>query len=141
MSNAAHDQEVKANSDVNELRQYVNLPYEPASVLWQKQARGDASADRSAPGPSDWSIICLLQFKAEDAARIVGQTAQGQTGKTKKIKSQDWFPDAIKRTASPDNLIEGQSFDPAAFYKSPLTNGTLIRIGETNYFILGLYTM
>jgi len=128
------------SKDVNELRRLVNLPYEPRSAIWQRRARGSGESG-AAPGPTDWSVVCVLELSEEDAARLVADATRQRPAAAKKVKVLEWFPEEVRRRAGDDQMLEGQGFDAGLFYKSPLTNGSLVRVPETNYFVLGLYTM
>ena len=127
------------SEDVNELRRLVSLPYEPRSALWQRRARG--SGESAAPGPTDWSVVCVLELSEEDAARLVADATRQRPAAAKKVKVLEWFPEEVRRRAGADHMLEGEGLDARPFYKSPLTNGSLVRVPETNYFVLGLYTM
>lgn len=132
--------ENKVSTDVDELARLVNLPHKPVSATWQRRASGaDAGASR-VPGPTDWSLTALLEFSEEDAARVVAVATARRPAATREVKAQDWFPEAVKKHVTGDAL-KGEAYDAGDFYKSPLVNGTLLRIGGTNYFVLGLYTM
>ncbi len=127
------------SKDVNELRRLVNLPYEPRSAIWQRRARG--SGESAAPGPTDWSVVCVLELSEGDAARLVADATGRRPAAAKKVKVLEWFPEEVRRRAGDDQMLEGEGLDAGPFYKSPLTNGSLVRVPGTNYFILGLYTM
>lgn len=126
------------STDAKELGRFVTLPYEPRSVAWQRRTRGAGGA---APGPTDWSVVCVLELSDADAARLSADAGKGQPDAVKKVRVFEWFPEAVRRRAGEDGLLEGRSLDAGGFYKSPLNNGSLVRVPETDYFILVLYTM
>jgi hypothetical protein len=126
------------SADRSELQQYVRLPVEPRSVLWQRRARG--TGDSRVPGPTDWSVVCVLELADGDLARLAWDGAAGQPRTKRKVQSQDWFPRAVASHADKDGLIEGDALDAGAFFKPPFLNGVAVRVGTTSYVVLGLYT-
>lgn len=133
----------KIGHDIGELKKSVNLPFEPEKCVFEVLLA--PGADSRVPGPSDWRLSAFMEFSADNAARLQEKLAAKGVPEEDGVVWEDWFPDALKASltknvATGQEVLMGPSYAANDFYKSPLLNGRIIRIGKTNYFFLTLHT-
>ena len=134
----AQNPEVK--TDPASLGKIINLPVRPSEVQWTEEIFDNSKG--TVPGPSDQRLAALLKFDEKGTAELVRKLAAETSEKS--IGGADvkaWFPDEVKNAAKTTDgrtKIEGAKYSPTAFYSASYRNGNLIRVGETDYFILNL---
>ncbi len=133
---------VEIKTDIESLEKQINLPVRPSEVKWTAEIFDNSKG--AVPGPTDYRLTALLKYDEKSAAELVqkleAQTAEKSPGNTD-VKS--WFPDEVKneaKTVDGRTYLEGAKYLPDGFLHSPYRNGNLIRIGETNYFVLNLFS-
>lgn len=129
--------------NVSELRKYITLPYPPKAVIWLTETKGSGSS--IVPGPTDWSLTAVLNFRPEDAEKIVAAASSQSPPVVGAVERMEWFPEdvfaqAMKEPGTEQYRIKGEVYSASAFYKLSLIHGFLLRIGKTSQFILVLYT-
>jgi len=114
-----------ANSNLEELKMLINVPYETEDLAWKKE---DGSE----------KIVAVLRFSPEDADRITAESGPAK-GKVS-ISPESWYPSELtaQSETSGDSGLDGTAYDPKLFLIEPYTQGRLIRIDATNYFLLEL---
>ncbi|MBS1770472.1 MAG: hypothetical protein JSS77_12475 [Acidobacteria bacterium] len=114
-----------ANSNLEELRLLINVPYETEDLAWKKE---DGSE----------KIVAVLRFAPEDADKIAAESGPA-AGKVS-LSPESWYPSELtaQSETSGDNGLEGTAYDPKLFVLAPYTQGRLVRIDGTNYFLLEL---
>ncbi len=133
----------ETKTDISELKKHISLPFEPQSAVWQISS--PTKNESGVPGPTDWQLHAILQFSEADAEKIVAAATKRQNPDSDAVFWEDWFPAELKKNIAPEkvsdrDVLNGLSYDAGDFHKSPLINGTLVRIGKTNYFFLSLFT-
>jgi hypothetical protein len=134
-ANVAEDNEI-------ELKSLINLPFEPVENVYREDKLGTAANNNRVPGPTDRKLTAVLKFSGEDTEKLVEQLrAKGQPFESK-IDSEPWFPAELIASSqtSGDESIKGTGYPADLFYKSPYLSGTLMRVGDTDYFVLVLNT-
>lgn len=141
MSQAATD---GVSTDVEALSKIITLPARPVSAVWRRQVRG--TADSRIPGPTDWYLEALLTFDQDDAERVTDEAKKSEKPRDiGSIESIDWLPSEARENfeADPNSSkykVKGEAHSAAAFAKPPLSQGYLIRLGDSPQFFLKLYT-
>lgn len=120
------------SDDLEELKQRVSMPFEPEEAVWREQTAGDAGGKRK--------LTAVLRFAAEDANKIEQQAATYQPAAPIVSETESWFPAELiaQSQISGDETIKGKSYAPKDFLQPPLSAGKLIRIENSDYFILEL---
>ena len=134
-ANIAEDNEIELNS-------LINLPFEPVENVYREDQLGTAANNNRVPGPTDRKLTAVLKFSAEDTVKLVEQLQEKGRPFESKIDSEPWFPAELiaKSQTSGDESIKGTGYPAELFYKSPFLGGTLLRVGDTDYFVLMLHT-
>lgn len=129
---AQHSANVNANAagtNVEELGVIINVPYEAEDVAWKQ------SPDRQ-------NVIAVLRFSPADADRVTADAKAIGPSSNVVVNAESWFPDELiaQSDASGDNSLKGQSYPADRFYLEPFTQGRIIRIDQTDYFVLELHS-
>ncbi len=140
--NQSNAPNVEVQTDIESLGKTINLPIVPSEAHWTEELFDNSKG--AFPGPSDQRLTALMKFDdtgaAQMAAALAAQTPEKSLGST---DVKFWFPEEVKnaaQTADGRTRIEGAKYSPAAFFRAPYRNGNLIRVGETNYFVLNLFS-
>jgi hypothetical protein len=132
------------SQDVNALASIIPLDPQPVAVSWQRKALGSNHVV-DIPGPTDYSLTAVLQYRDEDVAAVVAAAAKMAPAAIGEVAWQDWFPAALKPFATPSQdgnlVLKGERYQSHQIKRAPLLQGPLVRIGKTNYFVLSLFTM
>jgi len=114
-----------ANSNLEELKLLINVPYETEDLVWKKEDNSE-------------KIVAVLRFSPEDADKITSGSGPAK-GKVS-ISPESWYPSELtaQSETSGDNGLDGTAYDPKLFVLAPYSQGRLIRVDGTNYFLLEL---
>lgn len=127
-SNQANENVNAVRSNVEELGLIVNIPYETEDVAWKE----DASRKK---------IIAVLRFAPADSTKLVAEAEKVRPPEAANIPSETWFPAELiaqsEMSGGGDNL-NGRSYAANQFFQEPFTSGRIVRIENTDYFILEL---
>ena len=134
---------VEAETSIEELKKLINLPVEPSAAKWTAETFDNSQG--AIPGPSDYRLTALLRYDDKSAARLSEKLLDGgvieQSIGNADVKS--WFPDEVKKEAKSSDgktYLEGAKLPPDKFFRAPYRNGKLIRVGQTDYFVLNLFS-
>jgi len=134
----------EVSTDVEALNKLITLPVRPVSVVWRRQIRG--AANSRVPGPTDWYLEALLTFDPDDVKRVADEAKTAEKPRDiGSIDGIDWLPSEVRQNfdAEPNSAkykVKGEVYAASAFAKPPLSQGYLVRLGETSQFFLKLYT-
>lgn len=114
-----------ANSNLEELKMLINVPYETEDLAWKKENGSN-------------KIVAVLRFSPEDADKITAGSGPAK-GKVS-ISPESWYPSELTAQSETlgDSGLDGTVYDPKLFMLAPYSQGRLIRIDATNYFLLEL---
>jgi len=135
-ANVAEDSEVK-------LKELINLPYEPIEDSpFREDKIGNAVNDNRVPGPTDRKLTAVLKFSKEDTEKVVEAGMKDGKAFEKSIDSESWFPAELiaHSQTTGDNTIKGVAYGADEFVKTPYSVGTLVRVNDSDYFVLILQT-
>lgn len=127
-----------ASDDIELLSRQIALPVRPAAVLWRQEVLGKQSSD--VPGPTDRRLVAVLRYDEKDARALV-KKVRGESKETNvgNVDVETWFPEELKKLARKDDdgtILEGATYEADSFLRAPYSSGKLVRVGETNYFVL-----
>jgi hypothetical protein len=129
-----------ASADIERLSQQIALPVRPAEALWRQEVLGKQNS--TVPGPTDHRLVALLKYD-EQGARALVEKVGGESKETNvgNVDVEPWFPEEVKKLARKDDggtILEGAAYEADSFLRAPYSSGKLVRVGETNYFVLKL---
>lgn len=116
---------IAVRNDVEELGLRVNVPFETEELVWKEVADGK-------------SLIAIMRFTPENSAKVVAEAEKIRPATRVDVTSETWFPPELIAQAdmTGDDRLAGSSYAANSFLLPPFTEGTLVRIDNTDYFIL-----
>jgi len=132
-SNAsANSNEAKASSNstktnVEELGMLINVPYESEEVFW----RDDQQHKK---------LVAVLRFSQPEANRLIADAQKVRPPQQVSINPESWFPPELvaQSDTSGDDTLNGKSYAANSFFQDPYNDGRIIKIDDSDYFILEL---
>ena len=129
-----------ASADIERLSQQIALPVRPAAVLWRQEVLGKQNS--AVPGPTDHRLVAVLKYDEKGAQALV-EKVRGESKETNvgNVDVEPWFPEEVKKSARKNDdgaRLEGAAYEADSFLRAPYSSGKLVRVGETNYFVLKL---
>lgn len=130
------------SADVERLSQHIALPVRPAAVLWRQEVLGKQNS--AVPGPTDQRLVAVLKYDEKDARALI-EKVRGESKETGvgNVDVEPWFPEEVKKLARKDDdgtILEGAAYEADSFLRAPYSSGKLVRAGETNYFVLKIFS-
>lgn len=124
---------IKANDNIEELETTVTMPVHPEEALWREENSGNPNAKK---------LTAVLNFLPEDSAKIVAQAETKKAAVQTTIPVETWFPAELiaQSELSGDDTLKGNIYNAEQFFKPPFTDGRLIRMENSNYFVLELFS-
>lgn len=121
-----------AKDNAEELRGLVKLPYEPEDLVWK---------EFPASGDKGRRVLAVMQLTADDASKLVENASRLRPGTPARLSSENWFP---KELVSQNELSAGEGIQATAyaadeFLQPPFNEGTISRVGESEFFVLELF--
>lgn len=126
-SNQANENVNAVRSNVEELGLIVNVPYETEDVVWKE----DKSRKK---------ITAVLRFSPADSTKLVAEAENIRGPEPASISSDTWFPAELiaQSEMSGDDNLNGRSYAADQFFQEPFSSGRIVRIENTDYFVLEL---
>jgi hypothetical protein len=126
-ANAANESANATKTNVEELGMLINMPIETEEAVWRNE-------------PGQKRIIAVLRFSPNDAQRFVEQAEKIRKPTNASIGTESWFPAELiaQSDQSGDDTLKGISYAADDFYQAPYTQGRIVRIENTDYFVLEL---
>ncbi|HQU82395.1 MAG TPA: hypothetical protein PKY59_04680 [Pyrinomonadaceae bacterium] len=140
--NESNVKTTEVKTSIEELEKQINLSVRPSEVKWVAEIFDNSKG--MIPGPNDYRLTALLKYDDKTTAELVKklelETSEKSLGNT---DIKEWFPEEVKNSAKTmDNrkFLEGAKYQPKSFFRGTYQNGDLIKVGETNYFVLNLFS-
>ena len=129
--------EVVAKDDLEELGKIIKLPFVPEEATYSEVNLNDRN-----PPTNQKKFVAVLKFSAENANQIVAQAEKYNPPAPADIDAENWFPPELvaKSQETGDDFLKGVAYAANDFIQSPYINGRLMRINDTNYFVLELFS-
>ena len=126
-ANQANENANTTKTNVEELGVIVNVQYEAEDVVWKEDT-------------AHKKVIAVLRFSPADSAKLVAEAEKVRPAELANISSETWFPAELiaQSEMSGDDDLKGQSYAANQFFQEPYTNGRIVRIENTDYFVLEL---
>jgi len=128
-----------ANDMVEELELLVTLPIEPEETVWREDPQ--TAGDTTQP-PYTKKLTAILKYPQADAGKLAALLEQSSPPLATGINTESWFPAELiaQSDLSGDDTLKGDSYSAASFYRAPYSDGRIMRVEGTDYFILELYS-
>lgn len=128
--NANADNSRAVKDDVGELNSLINFPESPEEVVWREETVSQKGK----------KLTAVLKYANESIPKVIASAERHKPAAQAEIGVEDWFPEELTAQAqlSGNESLKGSVYAANDFYNAPYTNGKLVRIQETNYFVLEL---
>jgi hypothetical protein len=126
-ANAASANSNTTKTNVEELGMLVNVPYESDECSFREF-------------PSQKKIVAVLRFSQNEANRLIADAEKIRPPERVSIDPESWFPPELvaQGDSSAEDQLKGNAYAANAFFQDPYTNGRIIKIDDSDYFILEL---
>jgi len=116
-----------AKTNVEELGMLINVPYESDEVFW----KDDTVHKR---------LVAVLRFPPGEANRLIADAEKVRPAQAVSISSEAWFPAELvaQSEMSGDDQLNGRAYAADSFFQDPYNQGRVIRVQDTDYFVLEL---
>jgi hypothetical protein len=129
------------SQDVAALEKLINLQKKPSSVLFRREQR--STQPNSVPGPTDSSLTAVLRYSPEEADALCAEAATAAPEELQ-LPAAEWFPPELKALATPAangrNVLRVKRYPAGSFTRAPYSNGVLMRVDDSPYFVLSMYS-
>ncbi|HLM00612.1 MAG TPA: hypothetical protein VK400_06120 [Pyrinomonadaceae bacterium] len=128
---AGNENSCVSNDDVAALGNQVLLAFVPEEVVWCEEKAKDSDNKK---------LTAVMKFTEEDAKNLVAQAEKHRPAEAVEVGTEQWFPLELNAQSrlSGNESLKGNSYAPTDFIQLPYKNGRLIKIEDSNYFILEL---
>jgi hypothetical protein len=125
--NAAQANSNNTKTNVEELGMLINVPYESDECSFREF-------------PSQKKIIAVLRFPQNEANRLIADAQKVRPPQQVNINPESWFPPELvaQSEMSGDDTLNGKSYAANAFFQDQYNEGRIIKIDDSEYFILEL---
>jgi len=103
----------------------INVPYETEDIVWKEIV------------PKK-KLIAVIRLSPADAAKVIGEVQGIEPPQNVSIQSENWFPDELiaQSDLSGDDTLKGVAYSAKPFFQEPFSEGRVVRIEGTDYFVI-----
>ena len=114
-----------AKTNVEELALLINVPYESDEVFWKDD-------------PQHKRIVAVLRFPTNEAERLIADAQRVRPPQKVNISTESWFPPELvaQSDVSGDDTLSGQAYAANAFFQDSYNDGRVIKVDDSDYFVL-----
>ena len=125
--NQVRENSNSARSNVEELRLIATIPYEAEDVVWKE----DQTRKK---------LVAVLRFSSADSSKVVAEAERLKPPEAASVSSETWFPPELiaQSEMSGDDILMGNAYAAHQFFLDQYLAGRIIRIENTDYFVLEL---
>ena len=126
-SNTAAANSNATKTNVEELGMLINVPYESEEVFW----RDDQQHKK---------LVAVLRFSQSEANRLTADAEKIRPPQQVTLNPESWFPPELvaQSEVSGDDMLNGKAFAANSFFQDPYDDGRIVKIDDSDYFILEL---
>ena len=126
-TNQSNENSNTARSNLEELRLIATVPYEAEDVAWKEDK-------------ANKKLVAVLRFLPADSAKVVAEAERVKAPEAASISSATWFPPELiaQSEMSGDDTLNGKAYAANQFFLEQYSAGRIIRIENTDYFVLEL---
>jgi hypothetical protein len=120
-ANASQTNSNATETNVEELGMLVNVP----EVFWRQDAQHK-------------KITAVLRLSQPEATKLIADAEKVRPPQQVNINPESWFPPELiaQGDTSGDDTLNGKSYAANAFFQDPYNEGRIIKIEDSDYFIL-----
>jgi hypothetical protein len=124
-TNSSSTSKVVPKDNVDEFAILVRLPFQPEEVAWEEK-------------PENNSLTAVVRFTPEDSSKMAAELAKLGPGTPETLSVESWYPAELiaQGELSGESQIQGRSYPAESFLNPPYSKGKIVRVDNTDYFIL-----
>lgn len=128
-ANSNSEKTTTTKTNIEELGMLINIPYETDEIVWRDY-------------PAQKKLVAVLHFSTSDGDKLVADSQRYRAPEAVSVQCEPWFPDELIANGglSGDVTLKGTSYGANAFFQDSFNEGRVIRIEDTNYFLLEMST-
>lgn len=133
-NDSASPEKTKASKDnAEELSSLIKLPETPEEAVWREDEVENQKGKK---------LIAVLKYNDEKAGKIIASAEKIKPPAPIQMGAEDWFPAELtaQTQLSGNESFKGVVYGANDFFNPPYQNGRLIRVRDTNFFVLELTT-
>jgi len=132
-ANTNNENSCVSNDDVAALGAQVLLSIVPEEVVW---------CEENVKNSDDKKLTAVMKFTEEEARNLVAQAEKHRPAEAVELGTEQWFPAELiaQSQLSGNESLKGNAYAPTDFLQLPYKNGKLIKVENSNYFVLELAT-
>lgn len=90
--------------------------------------------------PKGKKLTAILKYNEANTAQIIALAEKHKPGAPIEIGVEDWYPEELtaQTQLSGNESLKGVVYEAGDFYNPPYNRGRLIKINESNFFVLEL---
>ncbi|HEX8736990.1 MAG TPA: hypothetical protein VF721_16785 [Pyrinomonadaceae bacterium] len=121
------------NDDAAALGSQVLLPFVPEDVRF---------VEENIKNTNDKKLTAVMKFTEEDAKNLTAQAEKHRPAEQVEIGTEHWFPEELvaQSQLSGNESLNGKAYAPTDFLQLPYKTGRLVKIENSNFFVLELTT-
>ena len=130
-----------SEDSIQKLETLINMPVEAEETDFRLDDIQASNTNSRVPGPQDRMLTVVLKYSEENAEKLSERLSEFKEFDIE-IEAETWFPAELKAKADAegDQKIKGKGTNAKIFGKAPFLKGTILRIPETNFFVLRMST-
>ncbi len=119
-----------AKDDLAELDSIIHLPCIPQDVVWREETNKE----------NHKKLVAVMRFSPDDEKNLIEKAKSYREPEATETTAEDWFPPELIAQAElyGDETLKGISYSAKDFIQMPYKTGRLIKISNSNYFVLEL---
>ncbi|MEZ5305848.1 MAG: hypothetical protein R2684_01750 [Pyrinomonadaceae bacterium] len=132
-----NDNESIAEDNEDKLGTLINLPFTPVENSYREDLVGpDGRQPKDGLGARRLTVV--LKFSEEDTTKLVEKLTTKKTPFKMEVEAEPWFPAELvaKSGTAGNEMLKGTAYGAVDFVRAPWTSGSIVRIDETDYFVL-----
>lgn len=133
-SNSANENTTASKDDTAELNSMVLLPFVPVETVFREENDKNKLDQKK--------LVAVLKFTPEDANNLIAQAEKHRPAEAVQVGTEDWFPaELVAQTQlSGDEMLKGKAYGANDFLQMPYKTGKLIKVDNSDFFILEVST-
>ena len=129
----------KVREGLDELQGLITVPAEPEELLWTEEVLDDEAAAKLGQKSGTRRLLAVFRFEpgtTDDFAPMFSGV-----GVAASMEVEDWFPAELNAQgqAGGGGSVKGTAVGADRFFKPPYSQGRLIRIDGSSFYILELF--
>lgn len=127
--------------DMDELKVFVDLSEDPEEVSWVEKDLKPGETGSADSTAAKKRLLAVLRYEGDPARRFNTSVTGLGKGEAVSLNVESWFPAELvaKGQTGAEETLKGMSYPAKALAKSPYTDGRIVRVDGTDYFVLELF--